>query len=110
MIETSDKVPENFCDNFALEIGAEEIPTRIDFEIMDKDNNDKNYDSIRTETFLQPRKTFKEILEILTSRTEMKQIFLKYKCLVFSSLLALVGLIISLRMVILVFILHKKGF
>jgi len=98
MIETSAKVPENFCDNFALEIGAEEICTRIDFEIMDKDNNDENYDSIRTETFLQPRKTFKEILEILRSRTEMKQIFLKYKCLVFSSLLALVGLIISLRM------------
>ena len=93
MMEQSNRVPTNFCDNFDHQI--EETTARVDIE----NENDDNFDSIRTETFLQPRKTFKEILEILRSRTEMKQIFLKYKCLVFSSLIAVIGLIVSLRMV-----------
>ena len=58
-----------------------------------------NHNSIISDKFLTPRKSIKEVLEICRSRTEIRHKLMKYRCLILSSVLALIGLVISLRMV-----------
>ena len=58
-----------------------------------------NHNSIISDKFLTPRKSIKEVLEICRSRAEIRHKLLKYRCLILSSVLALIGLVISLRMV-----------
>ena len=50
-------------------------------------------------SLLKSQKTIKELLRICKSRTEMSCIWKKYKWYFLSSLIALVGLVISIRMV-----------
>ena len=59
----------------------------------------QNHNSLLSDKFLTPRKSIKEVLEICHSRTEIRHKLHKYRCLIFSSLLALIGLVISIRMV-----------
>ena len=59
----------------------------------------QNHNSLISDKFLTPRKSIKELLEICRSRTEIRHKLHKYRCLIFSSLLALIGLVISIRMV-----------
>ena len=58
-----------------------------------------NHSSIISDKFLTPRKSIKEVLGICRSRTEIRHKLHKYRCLILSSVLALVGLVISIRMV-----------
>ena len=58
-----------------------------------------NHNSIISDKFLKPRKSIKEVLEICRSRTEIRHKLLKYRCLIISAVIALIGLVISLRMV-----------
>ena len=59
----------------------------------------QNHNSLISDKFLTPRKSIKELLEICRSRTEIRHKLHKYRCLIFSSVLALIGLVISIRMV-----------
>ena len=58
-----------------------------------------NHNSIISDKFLTPRKSIKEVLGICRSRTEIRHKLHKYRCLILSSVLALIGLVISVRMV-----------
>ena len=80
------------------------VPSNIDCDmekgdIRDDFIKDDDFRSQSSMSLLKPQKTIKELLRICKSRTEMKNIWDKYKCYVISSAIALVGLIISLRMV-----------
>lgn len=55
--------------------------------------------SINSEKFLKPRKSINDVLSICLSRTEIRHMLQKYRCLIFSSVLALIGLVISIQMV-----------
>lgn len=68
-------------------------------DIQDDFIKDDDFQSQSSMSLLKPQKTLKELMRICKSRTEMKLIWDKYKCYVISSAIALLGLIISLRMV-----------
>ena len=81
-----------------MEMIKEEVDSGRDF-VVDIGVQTANHNSIISDKFLTPSKSIKEVLEIFRSRTEIRHKLHKYRCLILSSVLALIGLVISIRMV-----------
>ena len=68
-------------------------------EIGNEFIKDDHYTSLSSQSLLKPARMVKELWRICRSRTELNQIWTRYKWFAFSSVIAIIGLVISIRMV-----------